>query len=129
MSRYRNESAPPPPELLVYDEAVWVDRVDPTGYDEKQHRIVREGVPYGPVQTSFEEWRAVEARARWVRARIDWAREHGWPGGLTGLDLLRLEVQERREEHLQGCPDRVQERHDQLGGHARLGQDDRGPAA
>ncbi len=118
MRRRERPSEPPPSRLLAFDSAEWLGLVDPDGYDPDHYRNRREWQSYGPVRLSFEAWREREARSAWVRARVAWARSHGWPGGLTGVDLLRLEVQQRREEHLQGRPDRVAERHARLRGGA-----------
>ncbi len=46
-------------------------------------------------------WRLHEALALWSRARLDWCREHGWPGGLDSVDLLRETVAVRRTMHAQ----------------------------
>ncbi len=36
-----------------------------------------------------------------VAARLDWCRQHGWPGGLDFVDLLRQTVTVRRAMHAQ----------------------------
>ena len=94
--RRRERSEPsglrPPPELAAYDEARWLPLVDPEGYDVDAYRQVRDRRPFGPARLSFDAWRRGEAGRLWFRERVDWYRAHGWPGGMTQLDLLREEA-------------------------------------
>jgi hypothetical protein len=97
--RRRQLGLPPPPELLEYDPAVWEPRVDPAEYDPNRCRNYAHHRPVGEPRLSFEQWHRSTAESLWLRARVDWAREHGWPDGKTGLDLLREFVQQRRKSN------------------------------
>jgi hypothetical protein len=89
-------SSSPPPELVAYDPAVWAPRVDPAAYAPNRYRNFVHHRPVGEPRLSFEQWHRSTAERLWLRARMAWAREHGWPDGKTGLDLLREFVQQRR---------------------------------
>ncbi len=65
--------------------------VDPSGYDPELYRNRGLGGSYGEPTPSLPTWTAMQARALWSRARLAWHQEHGWPGELTALDLLRQE--------------------------------------
>jgi hypothetical protein len=88
----------PPARLLAFEPADWLPQVGPSDDDAEQHRNVSDGVRVGPPSVSAPAWRLQQARRLWLRARLAWCREHGWPGGLTALDLLRQEVAARRRE-------------------------------
>ncbi len=96
MRRRQVQGSPPPPGLLSYDEAVWLPQVDPEDYREDDHRNRTPEGPYGPVRYTFEAWRRDRAAGLWLRARLDWCAEHGWPGGRDRVDLLREFAQMRR---------------------------------
>ncbi len=96
--RAASDRVQPPARLLVFEPADWLPRVDASGFESEQHRNVRDGVRVGPLRLSVPAWRLQQARSLWLRARLAWCREHGWPGGLTGLDLLRQELAARRRE-------------------------------
>ncbi len=97
MRRRQQEGTPPPAELVEYDAAVWLPRVDPDGYRADHYRNRNPDGPYGPVRYTFEAWHRDRARGLWRRARQDWCAEPGWPGGLTRVDLLREEGRAVRE--------------------------------
>ncbi len=80
----------PPARLVAFDPVDWLPMVDVLAYDPDHFRNRKDGVPYGE-SISLEAWREQEARLLWGRARLAWHQEHGWPGGLTAVDLLRQE--------------------------------------
>jgi hypothetical protein len=82
----------PAARLRAYDPVDWLPLVDPDGYDPDRYRNRRDGQPYGEPRVTFEDWRRQEAWGQWTRARLDWCSEHGWPGGLDVVDLLREQV-------------------------------------
>ncbi len=94
--RQREMAVEPPARLLVFDAADWLPLVDPSGYDPDDHGNRMSHVPIGPVRCSFEDWRRQQAWNLWSRARVDWCRKYGWPGGLDWLELLQQTVQLRR---------------------------------
>jgi hypothetical protein len=94
--RRRPPGSPPPPELVAYDPAVWEPRVNPAEYDPNRYRDYADHRPVGEPRWSFEQWHRNTAESLWLRARMAWAQQHGWPDGKTGLDLLREFVQQRR---------------------------------
>lgn len=81
----RDERVEPPARLRAFDVAEWLAEVDQAGYDPARFR-----------SWSHENWRRNEALSAWGRARLAWQSEHGWPGGLDALDLLREQVDVRR---------------------------------
>jgi len=96
--RPRDRDIPEPPaRLRAYDPADWLPLVDVTEYHENDWRDIRDRVPVGPVKFPFEAWRAHEAVTLWSRARLDWCKEHGWPGDLDYVELLQETVQLRRQ--------------------------------
>jgi hypothetical protein len=94
--RPRVTGPPPPAQLLAYDASEWQRLVDAAEYDPNRYRPCQNHQPYGEPIVGLDAWREHTARGLWLRARLDWCRAHGWPDGLTGLDLLREEVQARR---------------------------------
>lgn len=90
--RARTDIVEPPGRLVAYDEADWLPLVDPSEYDPESYRNRRNGEPYGEPRFRFEDWRRGQAFGLWTRARHDWCREHGWPGGWDIIDLMRQEV-------------------------------------
>jgi hypothetical protein len=94
----------PPARLRAFDPADWLPLVDPSEYHEDDWRNRRDHVPYGPVKFSFENWRLNEAWNLFGRARSDWHREHGWPGGLDFIELFRETVQMHRRSTVDPFP-------------------------
>ncbi len=90
----RSDPAEPPARLLAFDAADWLPLVDD---DAEQWRRYGQAGALQPLAA----WRLHEAMALWSRARLDWCREHGWPGGLDSVDLLRQAVAVRRTMHTQ----------------------------
>ncbi len=88
----RSERAEPPARLLHFDAAEWLPLVD----DSEWRRYGQAG-PLQPLAA----WRLHEALTLWSQARLDWCRQHGWPGGLDSVDLLRQTVAVRRAMHAQ----------------------------
>jgi hypothetical protein len=98
--RRRIQPGPPPPlELVEFDPKVWEPRVNPSQYNPDQYRNYANHQPVGEPRLSFERWHRSTAEHLWLRARMQWARSHGWPDGKTGLDLLREFVQQRRKSN------------------------------
>lgn len=77
----------PPARLVALDVEEWLPLVNAVEYD----RAGQSGEPQ-----DFDEWSLMQAHRLWSSARHAWLAEHGWPGGLTMLDLLRQDVTERR---------------------------------
>ncbi len=96
MRRREVQGTPPPAELLTYDEDVWLPQVDPAGYRADSYRNRTAGEPTGLIGYSFDAWRRDQAAGLWLRARLDWCAEHGWPGGWDRVDLLREFAQQMR---------------------------------
>jgi hypothetical protein len=94
--RERGEVIEPPGHLVAFHRNDWVPLVDPAGYDPDRHRNRGPDGPYGPSWMSYDNWLEGEAQSLWTSARLQWCREHGWPGGLDVLDLLRQAVNVRR---------------------------------
>ncbi len=99
--RQRSERAEPPARLLEFDAADWLPLVDVLAYDSDRYRNRADGVPYGELTLSLDDWQHHEALTLWSQARLDWCRQHGWPGGLDFIDLLRETVAVRRTMHAQ----------------------------
>lgn len=95
----RREPAPvePPARLVAFDPAEWLPLVDPAGYRPDDHRNRSNGVPVGPPHQTLEQWRRGEALSLWSQARMDWQKEHGWPGELDVIDLLKQTMRIRRQ--------------------------------
>ncbi len=92
MRRRVQEVAPEPPaKLRAFDARDWLPMVDLSEYDPEMYRNRGPGGPYGPPSVSLEDWARQQTRNLWSRARLAWHQEHGWPGGLTAVDLLRQE--------------------------------------
>lgn len=94
--RERPIEQPPPAHLLAYDPAHWLPLVDERDYDPDQHRNIADGVCVGAPRTTREAWRAAQAVHLWSAARLEWSRDHGWPGKGV-VELLRETVQVRRD--------------------------------
>lgn len=86
----------PPARLRCYDAAEWLPLVDLDGYDPDRYRNRGPEGFRGEPTFSAHDWRDLEAHQLWARARYAWVKLHGWPGGLTVLDLIRAEVGVRR---------------------------------
>ncbi len=84
-----SERAEPPARLVEFDAADWLPLVDDSEYGQA-----------GALQP-LAAWRLHEALTLWSQARLDWCRQHGWPGGLDSVDLLRQAVSVRRAMHAQ----------------------------
>ncbi len=97
----RSDRAEPPARLLTFDAADWLPLVDVLAYDSDCYRNRADGVPYGEPTLSLHDWQHREALTLWSQARLDWYRQHGWPGGLDFIDLLRATVAVRRAMHAQ----------------------------
>lgn len=94
--RERPVEAQPPAHLLAYDPADWLPQVDDAAYDPEQHRNIHAGERVGGPHYMHACWRQSQALQLWSRARQEWLHEHGWPGGVTIVDLLREDVRVRR---------------------------------
>ncbi len=88
----RSERAEPPARLLEFDASDWLPLVD----DSEWRRYGQAGA-----LQPLAAWRLHEALTLWSQARLDWYRQHGWPGGLDFIDLLRETVAIRRAAHAQ----------------------------
>ncbi|WP_270888625.1 hypothetical protein [Pedococcus sp. 5OH_020] len=86
----------PPDRLLAYLEADWLPLVDPSEYDPDRHRNITDGRHVGAPSLSQRQWCRSQAQRLWARARLDWLDQHGWPGGLDAIDLLRQSLETRR---------------------------------
>lgn len=89
--RALTEVVEPPARLVAYDETDWLPLVPDEDADPEDYRCVRDGKPYGDVPAA-ETLRRGAAWGLWTRARHDWCEQHGWPGGLDIIDLMRQEV-------------------------------------
>ncbi len=78
---------------MEFDAADWLPLVDDADYRCRYGQSV--------ALQPLAAWRLHEALALWSRARLDWCRQHGWPGGLDSVDLLRETVAVRRAMHAQ----------------------------
>ncbi len=94
--RARLAEVAPPARLRQFVCEDWLPLVDPSDYRPERYRNIRAGEPYGPPHVTQEAWVRQEACALWTRARIDWMREHGWPGRLDAVDLIREARELRR---------------------------------
>ena len=87
----------PPARLRAFDPDEWQPLVDPDDYDPDDYRNRMNWEPVGPVRTSFEAWRRQQAWNLWSRARTEWHKAHGWPGGLDYVELMQETVRIRRK--------------------------------
>ena len=74
---------------MAYDPADWLPLVDPDEYDPLRWTNRNAQGYYGGPRTSQHDWLRQQARTLWTRARLDWCKQYGWPGGKDVLDLLR----------------------------------------
>lgn len=79
----------PPARLVEYREQDWLSLVDPADYNPNRWRGITGGRHAGEPELSRREWREREAVVLWARARFAWQLEHGWPGGLGLIDLIK----------------------------------------
>ena len=99
-----NPADEPPARLRSFDLADWLPLVNLAEYHEDDWRDRRNWQPVGPVKFPLEAWRRDQAWHLFIRARLDWHKEHGWPGGLDFVELLQQTVQLRRSAmHRGGC--------------------------
>jgi hypothetical protein len=82
--------------LLEFRLEDWLPLVDVSKYDPDHYRDRRNFQPVGPVKFLFEDWQRQVASELWSRARLNWAEEYGWPGGLDYIEVLQQTVQLRR---------------------------------
>lgn len=87
----------PPARLRAFDAADWLPLVEVSDYHPDDWRDRRNWEPVGPVKFSFENWRRDQAWHLFMRARLDWFDQYGWPGGLDYISLLQETVHMRRE--------------------------------
>ena len=74
---------------MAFDPADWLPLVDPDDYDPLLWTNRGPDGPRGEPTLTLDGWVDREARTLWFRARMDWCRQYGWPGGKDWLDLLR----------------------------------------
>ena len=86
----------PPSRLRCYDPAEWLPLVDLDGWDPDRYRNRGPDGFHGEPYWTLDDWRHHEAHQLWKKARYAWVKLHGWPGGLSVLDMLREEVGVRR---------------------------------
>ncbi len=89
-----SERAEPPARLVEFDAADWLPLVNDDADRWRRHGQAGALKP-------LAAWRMHEALTLWSQARLDWCRQHGWPGGLDSVDLLRQTVAVRRAMHAQ----------------------------
>lgn len=89
----------PPARLRAFDPADWMPLVDVSEYDPDDYRNRTNYEPVGPVRFPLENWCLQRAWTLFSRGRMDWHREHGWPGGLDYVELFQETVQMRRKSH------------------------------
>ena len=97
----RLDRSEPPAHLVAFDAADWLPLVDASGHADYRRR-------HGPAiaPQALAAWRLQEALTLWSGARLDWCRDHGWPGGLDYVDLLRQTLAIRRAMHVAKGDDR-----------------------
>jgi len=89
----------PPARLRAFYPDEWLPLVDPDEYDPDDYRDRMNWEPVGPVRLSSADWRLNRAWRVWSRARMEWHKEHGWPGGLDYVELTQETVRMRRKSN------------------------------